>query len=114
MEEAYIEVLKGHDKGPIPKGESYSRYTELRVRYLKNIGLLDCYFDYGTMSEMIYTTGMGRRYISLYEDELKAKDLCDIILSGAPRKGKRYEDAVRKAASILPYRGLDGLRVGPP
>lgn len=106
MDEAYIEVLRGHVNGPVPKVESYSRYTELRVRYLKNIGLLDCYFDYASMSEMIYTTEMGRRYISLFEDEQKAKDLCDIIRSGDTREGKRYEDAVRKAASILPYRGL--------
>lgn len=103
-EEYYIEALKGHVDGPLTRDESYGRYSPLYVRYLKNAGMLDCYFDYRTMEEMVFITDLGRKILYLHDADEKLKDLRDILMSGGPRHGKEYEDAVRKAASVIPDR----------
>ena len=92
-----IDVLKGHYT-PLSRDESYLKYTEERVRFLKNVGLLDCFFDYETHVDMIFTTDKGKRRVASCERDLRLKDLRDLIVyENGGRDKKRYRAAVKKA-----------------
>lgn len=51
-------ILEGH-KAPIRYDQSSGMYSEFTIRYLRNIGMLECYYDYHKRCGMIITTKMG-------------------------------------------------------
>lgn len=98
-----VRILKGH-MNPRTHFESYSVYSEYAVHYLKNVGLLDCYFDYSTDSDMIFTTDMGRRYVELQDNNAQLDDLRDIVMGRDDfSKDRNYREAVRKAVAVNTY-----------
>ena len=98
-----VRILKDH-LDPRTRSESYSIYSKDAVHYLKNVGLLDCYFDYSSGSDMIFTTDMGKRYVELQDDNAQLDDLRDIVMSSKDfSKDRNYRDAVRKAVAVNNY-----------
>ena len=73
-----VGILKDHDV-PQSRDHSYKRYSAYNIRYLKNVGLLDCYYDYGSNQDMIFTTGFGKRYIELHDGNADLDELRDIV-----------------------------------
>ena len=99
--EAVVEILKRHLE-PVPREESYRESTESRIRYLKNIGLLDCFYDYSKDMDMIYTTEHGKRFIVLNDCNASLDKLRDIIEEG-DLSSERYREAVADAVRASPY-----------
>ena len=91
-----VGILKDHEV-PQSRDNSYKRYSTYNIRYLKNVGLLDCYYDYGSNQDMIFTTGFGKRYIELHDGNADLDELRDIVLVDRDLSSSRYVKAVRKA-----------------
>lgn len=94
-----VGILKDHDV-PKSRDHSYNRYSAYNIRYLKNVGLLDCYYDYGSNQDMIFTTGFGKRYIELHDGNADLDELRDIVLVDRDLSSSRYVKAVRKAIGV--------------
>lgn len=103
MTEQDIMILEGFEKAARTRDVSYDMFSRSRIRYLKNIGLLDCYFDYDAGQDMIFLTDAGKAYLKIYRDEQRLKDLSDFMESGAPLHGPVFEAALLKAASYDSY-----------
>ena len=100
MDEECIRAIRAHSDGPISRDESYKQYSESKIRYLKNLGLLDCYFDYSTGKDMIFTTDSGRRYLQAYDNNRTLGKLKEYIDSGRELKGEEYRKVLKAAAEI--------------
>lgn len=103
MTEQDARILEGFENTARTRDDSYESFSRSRVRYLKNIGLLDCYFDYETGQDMIFLTDAGKAYLKTYRDEQRLKDLSDYMRSGAPLRGPVFDAALKKAASYDSY-----------
>lgn len=84
-------ILEGH-KAPIRYDQSSGMYPEFTIRYLRNIGMLECYYDYHKRCGMIITTKMGLDYLSLFYDIQKVNEMrrisADADRSDVPRRKK--------------------------
>ena len=94
--EDIVGILKGHID-PRSYDDSCNGFSDCDIRYLKNVGLLDCYYDYGSNREMVFTTGSGMRYIEIYDGNADLDDLRDIVYVGKDLSSNEYIDAVKKA-----------------
>lgn len=98
-----MRILRDHML-PKSRKDSYEDHSESFIRYLKNVGLLDCYYDYVTGKDMIFTTDLGKEYVELQSSNASLDELRDIVLSNRNfSRDKRYRDAVEKAIAINTY-----------
>lgn len=94
--EDIVRILKCHID-PKSRDDSYNEFSDYDIRYLKNVKLLDCYYDYGSNQDMIFTTESGKRYIELYDDNANLDNLRDIVYVNKDLSSNTYLDAVKKA-----------------
>lgn len=104
MKDPFIDALLAHAEADIPRQESYDRFGQSCIHYLKNVGLLGCRFDPWTCDEIIFITKSGKDYVRIYKNDLMLKDIVDYVMSGRPQKGPEFEAALRKAAGPLAQR----------
>lgn len=102
--EDIVGILKGRID-PRSYDDSCSEYSDCDIRYPKNVGLLDCYYDYGSNREMVFTTGSGMRYIGIHDGNADLDDLRDIVDVRKDLSGNEYIDAVKKAVGARTDRG---------
>lgn len=91
-DELIVKILEKHIV-PQLRETSYDTFKEQNIRYLKNTGLLDCYFDYTTRKDMIFTTAKGKDYIQMYKKSVKLNALRDIVIGG-DTSSENYRKAV--------------------
>lgn len=104
MKDPFIDALLAHAEADIPRQESYDRFGQSCIRYLKNVGLLGCRFDPWTCDEIIFITKSGKDYVRIYKNDLMLKDIVDYAMSGRPQEGPEFEAVLRKAAGPLARR----------
>lgn len=92
IDEKEARILERY-KVPTRYGESSGMYPEFTIRYLRNIGMLECYYDYHERCEMIITTQMGLEYLVLYHDIQKANEMRRAVADA-----DRYDVPRRKKA----------------
>lgn len=114
MTEPFIRELETFEEADMTRDDAYDKFSERMIRYLKNVGLLDCRYSYEKHTELIFLTDAGREYLDSYRQELKLQDLSDIIASGRPLSGEEFEAALRKASSASLQRGPFSVFVDPP
>lgn len=97
-DELIASILEDHNV-PKPCGASCRRHRASDIRYLKNTGLLDGYFDYGTLEDMVFTTHRGREYIGMHRRSVLLNSLRDILMGG-DTSSDRYRRAVEAVCGI--------------
>ena len=93
--EEVVRILRSHIV-PRPSDDSRDGFSYYSIRYLKNVGYLDCYYDYKNDRDMTFTTEAGRRYVELHEGNAALDDLRDIVYVEKDHSSDRYIEAVKR------------------
>lgn len=97
-DETIVDILENHIV-PQRCKSSYGRHRASDIRFLKNTGLLDGYFDYDTLKDMVFTTPRGSEYIEMHRRGVVLNNLRDIVLDG-DISGDTYRMAVEAVCRI--------------
>lgn len=93
--EEVVRILRSHIV-PRPSDDSRDEFSDYSICYLKNVGLLDCYYDYKSNRDMTFTTEAGRRYVELHDGNAALDGLRDIVYVENDLSSDRYIKAIKR------------------